>query len=65
MRTYLPTRLSSCYMEEADERIFVNVKHASREHTCIIIKAADSDVVVIAIANFHQLVQEKLVQKNR
>ena len=52
-------------MEEADERIFVNVKHASKEHTSIIIKAADSDVVVIAIANFHQLVQEKLVQKNR
>ena len=52
-------------MEEADERIFVNVKHPSRKHTCIIIKAADSDVVVIAIAKFHQLVQEKLVQKNR
>ena len=52
-------------MEEADERIFVHVNHVSTEHACIMIKAADSDVFVIAIANFHQLVQENLVQENR
>ena len=51
-------------MGEADERIFVHVKHALRQHTCMIIKAVDSDVVVIAIANFYQLVQENRVQKN-
>ena len=43
-------------MGEADERIFVDVKHASREHAGIMIKTVDSHVVVIAIANFHQLV---------
>ena len=48
--------LMSCNMVEADERIFVHVKHAAREHTCIMIKTVDSDVVVIAITNFHQLV---------
>ena len=30
--------LMSCSMEEADERIFVHVKHTSREHTRIMIK---------------------------
>ena len=44
-----------CNTEEADETIFVHVKHASREHICIKIKTVDSDVVVIAIANFYQL----------
>ena len=43
-------------MEEADERIFVHLKYVSREHTSIIIKTVDSDVVLIAIVNFHQLV---------
>ena len=43
-------------MEEADERIFVEAKDASREHNRIMIKTIDSDVAVIAIANFHQLV---------
>ena len=48
--------MTPCSMDEADERIFVHVKHYSREHAQIMIKTADSDVAVIAIANFHQLV---------
>ena len=48
--------LMPCDMEEAHERIFVHVKHVSRKHACIMIKTVDKDVVVIAIANFHQLV---------
>ena len=48
--------LMSCNIEEAHERIFAQVKHASKEHARIIIKAIDSDAVIIAIANFHQLV---------
>ena len=48
--------MTPCSMDEADERIFVHVKHYSREHARIMIKTADSDVAVIAIANFHQLV---------
>ena len=43
-------------MEETDETILVHVKHASREHARILIKAVDSDAVIIAIANFNQLV---------
>ena len=46
-----------CNMEEADGRIFVHVKHASRERTRIMITTVDSDVFVVAIANFHQLVR--------
>ena len=38
-------------MEEADETIFVYVKHASREHTRILTQTVDSDVIVIAVAN--------------
>ena len=48
--------LMACNMEEADETIFVHVKHASREHTRILIKTVGKDVVVKAIANFRQLV---------
>ena len=43
-------------MEEVDEKIFVHVKHASSEHVRIMIKTADSNVVVTVIANFNQLV---------
>ena len=43
-------------MEEADEKIFAQVNYASRQHAHIMVKTIDSDVVVIAIANFHQLV---------
>ena len=44
-------------MEEVDEKIFVHVKHASREHAHIMIKPGDSNVVIIVIANFNQLKQ--------
>ena len=43
-------------MKETDERISVHVKHASREHTRIMIKTVSSNVVVIAIASCRQLV---------
>ena len=57
-------------MEEADERTFVHVKYASREHARMMITTVDSDVFVIAIANFHELVPLmnfglNLVQENR
>ena len=42
-------------MEEPDERIFVHVEHALGKHAQIMIKTVDDNVVVIAIANFHQL----------
>ena len=42
-------------MEEADERIFVYVNHASKELTAMN-KRVDSNAVVIGITNFHQLV---------
>ena len=48
--------LMPCSMEEADERIFVHVKHVLRELTHKMIKTFHSNVVVIAIANFHQVV---------
>ena len=44
-------------MEEVDEKIFVHVKHASREQSHIMIKPGDSNVVIIVIANFNQLKQ--------
>ena len=43
-------------MEEADKAIFAHVKYGSREHARILSQTVDSDVVVIAIANFHKLV---------
>ena len=42
-------------MEEADERIFVHVNHASKELTAMN-KRVDSNAVIIGITNFHQLV---------
>ena len=47
------------------QRTFPHVKHTSRELTCIVSKAADSNVVVIAIDNFRQRVPGNLVQENR
>ena len=41
--------LMPCNIEEADERMFVHVKHAVRQHPRILIKTVDSDVVVIAV----------------
>ena len=47
--------LMPCNMEEADEKIFVCAKHTSKEHFCIMIEPVVSDLVKIAITNFHQL----------
>ena len=43
--------LMLCNLEEVDEMIFTYVKHTSIKHTQV-----NSDGVVIAITNFHQLV---------
>ena len=47
------------------QRTFAHVKHTSRELTCIVSKATDSNVVVIAIDSFRQRVPGNLVQENR
>ena len=48
--------LMSCSTEEADEMFFAHVKRPSTKHIRIMIETVDSDVIVIAITNFHQLV---------
>ena len=45
-----------CNVEKANEKIFVHALHASKKHALKMIKTVDSDIVVTAIANFHQLV---------
>ena len=45
----------SCDIEEADERIFLHVKHIAQEYHKILIKTVDSDVVVIALFVFHRI----------
>ena len=44
-----------CDIEEADERIFLHVKHIAQEYHKILIKTVDSDVVVIALSVFHRI----------
>ena len=44
--------LMPCNFEEADERIFVHLKHASSRYSRFLTKTVDSDVVVIAISIF-------------
>ena len=44
-----------CDIEEADERIFLHVKHIAQEYPKILIKTVDSDVVVIALSVFHRI----------
>ena len=44
--------LMPCNFEEADERIFVHLKHASSRYSLFLIKTVDSDVVAIAISIF-------------
>ena len=46
----------SSLMSCKDERIFVHVKHASREHAHIMINTVDRDVVVTVTVNCHPLV---------
>ena len=47
--------LMPCDIEEADERIFLHVKHIAQEYHKILIKTVDSDVVVIALSVFHRI----------
>lgn len=47
--------LMPCNMEEADERMFVHVKHAAENCPRILVKTVDSDVVVIALSAFHRI----------
>ena len=47
--------LMPCDIEEADERIFLHVKHIAQEYHKILIKTVDSDVVVIALSVFHRV----------
>ena len=47
--------LMPCDTEEADERIFLHVKHIAQEYHKILIKTVDSDVVVIALSVFHRV----------
>ena len=47
--------LTSCNIEEADERMFVHVQHAAELHPRILVKTVDSDVVVIAIGAFKRI----------
>ena len=46
--------LIPCDIEEADERIFLHVKHIAQEYHKILIKTVDSDVVV-ALSVFHRV----------
>ena len=48
--------ISDCNHEEADTRLFFHAKHASNhESKSVLIKATDTDVVVIAVSVFSQL----------
>ena len=48
--------LAPCNHEEADSRIFVHARHAVADgHTSLIVKASDTDVLVIAISVFQTL----------
>ena len=49
-------RLDKCFHEEADSRIFVHGKHATEEGSkSIMIKANDTDILVIALSIFPSL----------
>ena len=47
--------LMPCNIEEADERMFIHVKHAAEKCPRILVKTVDSDVVVIALSAFHRI----------
>ncbi len=52
---------SPCKHEEADTRIILHLAHCRKEaHASAMIRTVDSDVVVLAIAYFHQLGFEQL-----
>ena len=53
--------LAPCNHEEADTRVFVHAKNmAESGHRKIMIKTVDTDVIIIAIAVFHELLLEEL-----
>ena len=62
------TDLVPCTIGEADERIFLHAKSVAQSNSKILVKAAESDVVVIAISvyyripNLHELWVEKRVK---
>ena len=47
--------LMPCNIEEADERMFVHVKHAAEHFPRILVKTVDSDVVAIALSAFDRI----------
>ena len=47
--------LMPCNFEEADETIFVHLKHASSRYSRFLIKTVDSDVLVITISIFFKV----------
>ena len=47
--------LMPCDIEEADESLFLHVKHIAQEYHKILIKTVDIDVVVIARSVFYQI----------
>ena len=51
--------LQPCSHEEADTRLFLHVQDCSRSGSRVMIRSADTDVIVLAVANFRRLpVQE-------
>ena len=44
-----------CNIEEADERLFLHVKHVVQENHKIPIKTVDSNLVFIALSVFHRI----------
>ena len=48
--------LSPCYHEEADSRVFVHVVHAGNSgHGKAMICTVDTDIVVLAVSNMHNM----------
>ena len=53
--------LTNCNHEEADSRLFLNVRHATAQDLKkVIIRTVDTDVVVLAVANVHNLQTDAL-----
>ena len=62
-RTINLAGVAPCSQEEADTRIFVHARHATEAGSKVImVKASDTDVVVIAVSVMHEL-QELGLQK--
>lgn len=51
--------LTNCNHEEADTRLFLHIRHAAAQGLKkVIIRTIDTDVVVLAIANAHNLYKQ-------